>query len=278
MALQNICVVSIIPFSNSTFETAFKDGLGPLAPANYLVRDNLGYDINNLRANGVNQAAPNTLVVTVGGLTAALAADGTTVPYIALTGADFTPSGIFLGGISLDVAKHHIEHLGHLNKGKGKRTSKTCLLYNGANMNFTSQENTVFSYTQPANIDQNTPAGNVAGIYNAAFAAIDNMQDPGGGAANIEAIIVSADAFFTQTKDALITAAANPPAANRYLVYPFQDYTMGAVHLRPNFSTIHGPKLSLVEIYCKLGLKAKLAMKAGNVNWDHEPLGDPEDK
>jgi hypothetical protein len=260
-------------FLGTPFETAFKDGLGPIPPANYRVIQDLGYDINNLRTNGVNQAASNSLVVAVGGLAAALAADGTTVPYIALTGADFKSSGIFLGGFSLNAAKHHMEHLGHLHHKVKKKAAKTCLLYNGANPNFTGQETAVFSYAQPANIDQNTPTGNIAGIYNAAFTAIDNKQD-GGAAANIEATIVSADAFFTQTKDALITAAGN-----RYMVYPFKDYkTLGAVQPRPASSTIHGPRSSLVEIYCKLGLKAKLALSVGTVNWDHEPLGDPEDQ
>src|SRR5437588_1217610 len=135
MPLQNVCVVSVMAFSNTDFETAFKDGLGPIT-GTYTVKDNLGYDISNLRTNGVNQASANSLVVAVGGLVAALAADGTTVPYIALTGADFTWSGVFLGGISMNASKHHMERLAHLHynkKNAPKKAAKTCLLYNGAN-------------------------------------------------------------------------------------------------------------------------------------------------
>src|SRR5438067_1833271 len=130
-------------FSGTEFETAFKDGLGPIPAANYTVKDNLGYDISNLRTNGVNQASANSLVVAAGGLVAALAADGTTVPYIALTGADFTWSGVFLGGISLNASKHHMERLAHLHYNKNnspKKSAKTCLLYNGANPSFSSPE------------------------------------------------------------------------------------------------------------------------------------------
>jgi len=276
MPLQNVCVVSVMTFAGTEFETAFKDGFA--SAGTYITpKDNLGYDINNLRTNGVNLVPANSLVVAVGGLVAALAADGTTMPYIALTGADFTWSGVFLGGISLSASKHHMDRLAHLHYNKNntpKNAAKTCLLYNGANPNFSNLEKSAFPYTQATqNIDQTT-AGNAANIYATAFNNIDNKTNSDGSAANIEAIVVSADAFFTQTKDDLITAAGN-----RYMVYPFNDYRdLGNKKPKHQSSTIHGPKFSLVEVYCKMGVKARLAMSGRYVNWDHEPFGDPQDQ
>jgi hypothetical protein len=276
VTLSKICVVSVMPFKNTAFEQKLKVGLGPITGANYQVADNIGYDLSALQ-NAVNQAAANSLVVTVGGLAAAMAADNTTVPYIALTGADFTASSSssFAGGISLSTATLHSDQLRHLHFKHGKNPAKTCLLYNGANPNFSNREKALFSFPQSVNIDQTTSAGAVDGLFNAAFAAIDAMTNPDGSAANIEAIIVSADAFFTTYKDSLITQAGN-----RYLVYPFNDYkTQGKVQPAAGSSTIHGPRWSLVEIYLKLGLKAKAVLKSSsNTGWDKEPLGDAADQ
>jgi len=277
VGISKICVVSVMPFSNTAFENKFKVGLGPITGANYQVKDNIGYDLTALQ-NAVNQAAANSLVVAVGGLAAAMAADNTTVPYIALTGADFTPSSSssFWGGISLNAATLHSEQLRHLHFRHGKNPAKTCLLYNSANPNFSNREKALFSFSQAVNIDQTTSAGAVDGLFNAAFAAIDAHTNPDGSAA-IEAIIASADAFFTfpAYKDSLITQAGN-----RYMVYPFNDYrTQGNVQPAGGSSTIHGPRRSLVEIYLKLGLKAKAVLKGStNTGWDKEPLGDALDQ
>src|SRR5436305_1603725 len=102
--------------------------------------------LNNLQS-AITSVTANTLVVAVGGLAAALAADGTTVPYIALTGADFKPASTnFLGGISMNTAKHHPDQLMYLRqKQNPKRLLRTCLLNNSANTSFLGGDSNIFS-------------------------------------------------------------------------------------------------------------------------------------
>src|SRR5580700_4796549 len=70
--VQNVLVVSTIPFSGSNFETQFKAGLGTIS-GTYNANENQGYDPQTLETD-VRNAGNATLVVTVGGLKAAQAA------------------------------------------------------------------------------------------------------------------------------------------------------------------------------------------------------------
>jgi hypothetical protein len=279
MPLQNVCVVSTIPFANTNFETQFKQGLGS-AGTYKTPKDNQGYVLETLKA-AVQDAGSdnNTLVVTVGGLIAGIAAYQLgTVPFISLTGgtAGFAnaPTGNFLGGVCLDAYKHDTDRINHLTaKLPITDADQICLLYNGKNAGLAGIEPNIFTYAQSADIDP-TNVSSAVQIYTAAFTAIGKIRDANGNPPGIQAVIVSADPFFTQTKDQLKGTASTFPY---YVTYPLKDYKTGTAP-KQNHSTIHGPKDSLSTVYNKMGKKAKAVFAGHNVGWDHEDLDDPEDQ
>jgi hypothetical protein len=278
MALQNVCVVSTIPFANTNFETQFRSGLGNTGTYKQ-PQDNIGYDLNGLKTAVQTAGADNnTLVVTVGGLLAAIAADQVgSVPFISLAGgtAGFhdTPAGKFLGGTCLDAYSHNIDRINYL-KGKVPLQSadQVCLLYNSKNTAYATPEINIFTYTQTADLDPSN-VGNAANVYDAAFTGIGAIKDDNGNLPGIQAIVVSADSFFTQTKEQLKSVASNYPY---YVSYPLKEYKSGTSPKR-NHSTIHAPKDSLSSLYKKMGQKAKAALSGQAVTWDHEDLDNPDD-
>jgi hypothetical protein len=278
MALQNVCVVSTIPFANTNLETHFKSGLGNTGTYK-TPQDNIGYDLQALKTAVQTAGADNnTLVVTVGGLMAAIAADQVgTVPFISLAGgtAGFhgTPAGKFLGGTCLDAYSHNIDRINYL-KGRVPLDSadQVCLLYNSKNSAFAGPETNIFTYTQPADLDPSNVV-NAANVYDAAFTAIGKITDDNGNLPGIEAIVISADSFFTQTKEQLKSVASNYPY---YVSYPLKEYKSGASPKR-NHSTIHAPRDSLSSMYKKMGQKAKAVLTSQAVTWEHEFLDSPDD-
>jgi hypothetical protein len=148
MALTKVLVISIIPFDNKFgLKTAFQTALGR-APQ---IKDNIGYNKANLK-QAIGSPAADTLVVTLGGLAAALAADEAAVaPYIALTGADFqiSTNSKLRGGRSLATSGHDQDRLDYLHKKHTIPKSKVSLLYNSANSVFSTPEYAQFNHMQP---------------------------------------------------------------------------------------------------------------------------------
>jgi hypothetical protein len=90
---------------------------------------------------------------------------------------------------------------------------------------------------------------NSAATYAPAFAAIE--------AANMQAVVVSADPFFKDTMDELIDAANRWLAGGegRRIVYPLHDYQNSAGKCKPSPGhTLHGPDLR--DAYEELGRTA----------------------
>jgi hypothetical protein len=276
-AVKNVWVVSSIPFSGTNFETQFKKGLGNIA-GTYTTSDNLGYDPATLQAAVKNAGKDNsTLVVAVGGLITGQAAMKVgTVPFLALTGGTVNfknaTSGSFLGGICLDSYKHDTDRITYLMNKLNITADQICLLYNSnAAMAITEQQQ--FTYSQSADIDP-TNVNNASAIYTAAFNLIGQMTDASGNPPGIQAIIVSADPFFTQTKESLKTAAGNYPY---YMMYPLKEYKTGTAPKKKH-ATIHAPNDDLPTVYKKMGVKARAIVTGGSSAWDHEGLDNPDDQ
>jgi hypothetical protein len=76
-------------------------------------------------------------------------------------------------------------------------------------------------------------------------------------------MIISADPFFQDTKDKLIDAANTwiaQPGTNRYVCYPFEEYSEANVQPSANTASWYGP--SLEAAYGQLGTSAQLALSA----------------
>jgi hypothetical protein len=272
--VQNVLVVSTIPFSGSNFETQFKAGLGTIS-GTYNANENQGYDPQTLETD-VRNAGNATLVVTVGGLKAAQAALNVgTVPFISLAGgtAGFTDttSRIFLGGICLDTYKHNIDRINYLMNKLTITADQICLLYNG-NSAVSATEEQQFTYTQNADIDP-TNVATANAIYTAAFDAIGQITDATGNSPGIQAIIVSADPFFTQTKEQLKFVASKYAY---YMMYPLKEYRTGTPPKHAH-STTHTPNDDLPTVYRKMGVKAKNILGGQSATWDHQGLDNPVD-
>jgi hypothetical protein len=270
----NVCVVSTIPFAGFDLEKSFKSGLGKIAGTYLTPIDSQGYDLPTLEA-AVRRAGSDgqTLVVTLGGLICGQAAQNVNqYPFISLVGGvdkfSDAPSGNFLGGVSLDAYKHNIDRFNFLSR-KGIGVDEVCLLYN-SNSAMASTEAGSFTYSQDAKIDH-TNAGNALTIYTAAFNSIGEIKDSDGNLPGIQAVIVSADPFFTQVKDDLKRVAAN---FAYYVVYPLKEYKPG----KSGHSTIHAPKRNLSELYKGMGKKAKAVLNGQSAGWDHEGLDIPDEQ
>jgi hypothetical protein len=258
---QGIGVLSSISFRGTKLADAFQKGLG--RPEVYInVQDNRGYDPKSLdqAVHTLNNDIKVGLIVTVGGLVSAQAAGaktGATIPFISLVGG--TPGafpsqgqGYFRGGISLETFAHNPHRVAHL-KGLGVPENKVCLLSN-PNSHMAAAETAawVASGRGPV-ITAGASAGlgtsNSATTYRPAFAAI--------AAANMSAVVVSADPFFKETMDELIDAANNWIAGGpgRRICYPLHDYANASGKCKPAPGhTLHGPVLE--DAYESLGKMA----------------------
>jgi hypothetical protein len=276
-AVQNVWVVSSIPYVGTNFETQFKKGLGNIA-GTYKTTDNLGYVPATLQAAVKSAGKDNaTLVVAVGGLiTAQAALNVGTVPFLALTGGIVNfknaPSGSFLGGVCLDSYKHDSDRIIYLMKKNNITADQICLLYN-SNAAMANTEQQQFTYSQNADIDP-TNVNNASAIYTAAFDSIGLITDASGSPPGIQAIIVSADPFFTLTKEQLKSTAGNYPY---YMMYALKEYKTGTAP-KHSHATIYAPNDDLPTVYNKLGAKARAIVNGGSSTWDHEGLDNPDDQ
>jgi hypothetical protein len=258
---QGVGVVSSIAFSGTKLADAFHRGLG--RPEIYVtIKDNCGYAPRSLH-NGIhalNNDVHVGLIVTAGGLIVAqeaARATGATLPFISLIGG--TPGafpcvgqGYFRGGVSLETFAHNPHRVAHL-KGLGIPEDKVCLLSNpNSFMSPTEMAAWVAAGRGPvisAGASPGTGPANSVATYAPAFAAIE--------AAQMRAVVVSADPFFKDTMDDLIEAANHWLAGGegRRIVYPLHDYQNQTGKCRPmRGHTLHGP--DLFEAYELLGRTA----------------------
>jgi hypothetical protein len=247
-------ILSSIAFTGTNLADGFREGFGGDPDQ---VKDKCGYDPQKLHDAIVFLNANVDLIVTVGGLTAALqAAQHATKPFISLVGntsnTQLTSAPNFQGAVDLgsvqfnndrvDFHKHH--H--HINE------NKTCLLLNKkSRMSDEEAQEWPNNNIQVIEIDENTTTDRaaVAAVYDGAFTKITQN--------GWKAVIISADPFFSTTADVLVEKADDwvDKIGGRRVCYPFQEY---AKH-RPKKRTLYGPVLQ--KAYMHIGDKAAHARR-----------------
>jgi hypothetical protein len=274
--MPGIGVMSTIAFTDTDWEYAFKGGLDD--ETWYLqdaVQENVGYQPADLQAalGTLNGNANVTHIVTVGGLTAAVAANAygnhnaRAKPFFSLVGAtscDFpgaNPPASFQGGVILESYSHNADRLDHLTgrdeaRAHNFQNSDIALLLNpdsavkvDEKLRWPSDGGTIYE----AN-DQNT----IQTAINQ-FAASPH-----------KALIISADPFFTENMDYVIPRAN---ASKKHVCYPFQEYAnpgTGKQHPPHGHHTLHGPSLS--EAYTRFG---EVVSEIINANGTQSPKLDP---
>jgi hypothetical protein len=255
---QGIGVLSSISFSGTKLADAFHSGL--CRPEIYVtIKDNCGYHPQSLHKglHALNNDVHVGLIVTAGGLVVAqeaAKATGATLPFISLIGG--TPGafpsmgqGYFRGGVSLETFAHNPHRVAHL-RGLGIPEDRICLLSNPNSFMAPAEMGAWVAAGRGPVISAGASPGmgsvNSAATYAPAFAAIE--------AANMQAVVVSADPFFKETMEDLIDVANRWLAGGkgRRIVYPLHDYENPAGKCRPSAGhTLHGP--DLYEAYELLG-------------------------
>jgi hypothetical protein len=261
----NVCVVSVIPLAGTQLETSFKAGLGSFPITYKPPMDNLGYNTNTLKAAVQQAGADNaTLVVTIGGLIAAIAAKqaSTTIPFISLAGGTINfysaPTKNFKGGLNLNALGNDATYISFLKNLLSTTQNKISLLYN-PNSGIASMESNVYPSPQSAAIDQSTSPTAAAGIYATAFSQFPS---------SVKAVVISPDPFFAQTAQQLVAAANSSPF---WILYPSSVY----LNYSPTHCTIYPPANVLSALCQTMGNIAVTVASGQTANYTIIPLGTP---
>jgi hypothetical protein len=255
--MPKIAIISTIKYNNTPLKTAFEVGLGNAAAS--VVKDQVGFALQDLETAvlGYDNLATYDLIVTVGGLPAAIAARAVLtstgdVPFISLTAGRVCPSfpgtisGRFHGGINLTTFDYNNERFRHLTGENGSGhafiPSEICLLVSPSSG----------CYDEETRNWPNPPRGKIISATDdqSMIHAFDNPNLVG-----LKAMIISAAPLFQDNMSDLIDAANN--STLQHVCYPLQDYTnAGKPGHRPNggHHTLHGPNLA--DAYKRLGAKA----------------------
>src|ERR1700730_2842798 len=251
-------VVSTIRMKGATFETVFTNGLEAVDSTVQIraIRDKNDYKHGNTNSiqNWIKKLSLTCdLIVTVGGAIAYEAAvTASSKPFISVLGAiPKQPYRTqFRGGVSLsslDMYNGAVQTL--MSAPFSLRNAQICFLYN-PNNDFSDDPNSLFAdnelnyWENTVNNANVTPAGpnNQGNNDDAMFApAIQALA-----ATQLKGIVVSADPFFQDKKESLITAV-NTYWLNdntRFICYPSFAYkNVGGTRPRTAQSVIYGPNL-----------------------------------
>jgi hypothetical protein len=207
------------------------------------INGGLGYDPVALQ-NAISQFNSDTniqVIITVGGsitYTAAAAVAGLAKPFVSVVGEEPADSATqCYGGVTLRSCQTDTDRIQKTLHGKGFQPTEIGLYYNPKSV---MAENLSW------------PGGEVV----AATVPNNKANYPGDLAqfsAGIKAIVISADPFFQDTKDALTAAVGN---ITQYCCYSLQDFN--GKHLK---ASMHGPKLK--EVYSLVGTLAANALTNG---------------
>src|SRR5262249_8733654 len=205
--------------------------------------ENTGYDLGPkgpLAAAVMmfNSNAAVGLIVTVGGNKSAQSAlQFASKPFVSLIGGvtsgfPGTIAGNFYGGVNLDTAARNDIRFNNLTGYHGLRPNEICLLSNPSGL-IASIETT--QWRQHSDRGRILSASNDVEIKQR-FAEFQTDSV-------LRAMIVSADPFFQDHKDALIDEANK---SNKHVCYPLQVYANNGGHHPPGHGrhTLHGPKLA----------------------------------
>jgi len=199
------------------------------------------------------------VIVTVGGSIAAKAAAdfAKDKPFLVIVGTmpnfNINPHGTFRGGINLDTPASDVARNGYvIAKWTTIPANRVCLLYNGNGQMVQGELSAWRSQGWPA---QKAGSGDNS--------AIDFTKAFSSAAQNADAVVVSADPYFTQQRILLVGAANNTTLK---VCYPFQFY--GDALPASGRSMWFGP--DLVGAYVTMGTKAASVLGSLNTStgWD----------
>jgi len=231
-------------------KNAFEAGLRSVGVtnANVQYKASVTYKRDKLKQEIENFNTTKDLIVTAGGLVAYEAANSyATTKFVSLVGGTpENPGGNFYGGVSLESYAADDSRIRYLVKSNHANSADDVTLYYNPNSTMADAEMHNWSGALPV------PASgdNDPSVYADDLASIST-----------NAVVISADPFFQDTKDPLIDAANN---SGKYVCYPLQDYRntlSGSAH-RPKsgHASVYGP--ALTDPYTLLGQRAGLALIA----------------
>jgi hypothetical protein len=195
------------------------------------------------------------VIVTVGGSIAAKAAAdfAKDKPFLAIVGTtpnfNIDPHGRFRGGINLDTPADNTARNGYvIAKWTTIPANRVCLLHN-KNAQMAQDELSAWR-SQGWPEQEAAPGDNSAIKFANAFSSAAQKAD---------AVVVSADPYFTQKRIDLV-AAANNANLNLKVCYPFEFY--GDANPATGMSMWFGP--DLMDAYGKMGTKAASVLGSPN--------------
>lgn len=194
-------------------------------------------------------------IVTVGGSVAAKAgADfAKDKPFLAIVGTtpnfNINPHGTFRGGINLDTPGSDAARNGYvIAKWTTIPANRVCLLHN---KNAQMAQDELRAWRSHGWPEQAAGSGDNSAIkFAKAFSSAAQKAD---------AVVVSADPYFTQQKDDLVDAANT---SNLKLCYPFEFYGTATPSPATGMSMWFGPDLN--DAYGKMGTKAASVLSSPN--------------
>jgi hypothetical protein len=199
------------------------------------------------------------VIVTVGGSIAAKAAAdfAKDKPFLAIVGTTpsfaIDPHRTFRGGINLDTPASDTARNGYLTANWTIPANRVCLLYN---KNAQMGQGEVSAWRSQGWPAQEAGSGDNSAIdFAKAFSNAAQMSD---------AVVVSADPYFTQQRIPLVSAANT---SNLKVCYPFQFY--GDALPASGRSMWYGP--DLVDAYGKMGTKAASVLSNSNTSTGLDP-------
>jgi hypothetical protein len=260
-----IGILSSIHYSGA-MQTSFLAGLN--MPAHFNILEDKGYGQDLRDAAVTLEGSGANLIVTFGGLVACDAAKhaGGSIKFISLIGglpSGFIPpvDGNFVGCCSLQSFTHDGPRITWLvNNAKAANAQNVGLLYN--------------SHSVMGPVEASPPnwtGGAVVDAVNGWTDPANFPRDFAGFPGNIQAIVISADAYFHKHKDALISAANG---SGKYICYPLLTYrnTNGSVQPTHGNAVIIGPDLHGVNpidpqsAYYQMGVMAATVLRGANPN------------
>jgi hypothetical protein len=256
--MPKIAIISTIKYKQTPLKVAFENGLANAAT--FDIEDQVGFTPNSLESAVLkyDNLATYNLIVTVGGLAAAIAAlsvlnSAGDVPFISLVGGRVcsqfpgTITGRFYGGINLLTFDYNNERSRHLTGEDGTGVhnfpaAQICLLVNQNSGCYTEETR---NWPIP-------PRGKIISVTDKT-SMINAFADAN--LAGLSAMIISADPLFQDNMSPLIDAANG--STLQHVCYPLLDYAnaANAGHKpKAGHHTLHGPNLT--DAYKRLGTKA----------------------
>jgi len=255
--LSSISLDTVISDTNLTLYDAYKNGLND-RNADHQKGDKKGYK-GDLKTTIDGFNSDRDLIVTFGGsITYKAAAANSAVNFVSLVGRKPdvfpNPPSLFRGGVSLDSFNANRDRLtllmdGSITGGISFAKDKIGLFCNkNSDMNQAETDNWNKLVGKPqGDTSQIIFAGNNGGGDNDIAAYSNNFTDANN--AGLKALVVSADPFFQDTKNDLISAANKwiDAGGALYICYPSLNYRNifqpAQFQPRQGHCTLYGPKL-----------------------------------